>query len=125
MGMEISGKIHVMFEAKQITERFRKREFVLELSENSRYPQSVLFQLTGDRCENLDAFEVGDEVRGPGVKSSRNETTQLRTEQGGSPRAISREIDWPERQVRDWASLIGPKLNWSEGEIRDWLGKRR
>ena len=61
--MEISGKIHVMFEAKQITERFRKREFVLELSENSRYPQSVLFQLTGDRCENLDAFEVGDEVR--------------------------------------------------------------
>ena len=52
-----------MFEAKQITERFRKREFVLELAENARYPQSVLFQLTGDRCESLDDFEVGDEVR--------------------------------------------------------------
>ena len=63
MGIEIGGKIHAMFEAKQITERFRKREFVLELSDNSRYPQSVLFQLTGDRCEDLDRFEIGDEVR--------------------------------------------------------------
>ncbi len=63
MGMEISGKIHAVFEAKQITERFRKREFVLELTDNPRYPQSVLFQLTGDRCEALDGFEVGQEVR--------------------------------------------------------------
>jgi hypothetical protein len=63
MGFEISGKIHVINEAQQITERFRKREFVLELAENPRYPQYVQFQLTGDRCENLDGFSVGDEVR--------------------------------------------------------------
>ena len=63
MGIEVSGKIHAVFEAKQITERFRKREFVLEMIENSRYPQTVLFQLTGDRCEDLDRFEVGEEVR--------------------------------------------------------------
>lgn len=63
MGIEISGKIHAIFEAKQISERFRKREFVLELADNPRYPQFVQFQLTGDRCENLDSFNVGDEVR--------------------------------------------------------------
>jgi hypothetical protein len=63
MGIEVSGKIQAVFESKQITERFRKREFVLELSDNSRYPQSVLFQLTGDRCEDLDRFEVGQNVR--------------------------------------------------------------
>ncbi len=63
MGIDVSGKIHTVFEAKQITERFRKREFVLELSDNSRYPQTVLFQLTGDRCEDLDGFDVGDEVQ--------------------------------------------------------------
>lgn len=63
MGIEVSGKIHSVFESKQITERFRKREFVLELSDNSRYPQTVLFQLTGDRCEDLDGFDVGDEVQ--------------------------------------------------------------
>ena len=38
MGMEISGKLHVINEAQQVTERFRKREFVLELSENARFP---------------------------------------------------------------------------------------
>ena len=63
MGMEVSGKLHVINEAQQVTERFRKREFVLELSENARYPQFVIFQLTGDRCGRIDDFEVGVEVR--------------------------------------------------------------
>ena len=63
MGMETTGRIHKLFDAQQVTERFRKREFVLELSDNPRYPQYVLFQLTGDRCEQLDAYAVGDEVQ--------------------------------------------------------------
>jgi hypothetical protein len=63
MGMEISGKLHVINEAQQVTERFRKREFVLELSDNTRFPQFVIFQLTGDRCGSIDDFEVGNEVR--------------------------------------------------------------
>ena len=63
MGMEVSGKLHVVGDVQQITERFRKREFVLELAENAKYPQFVSFQLTGDRCENLDGLEVGNEVR--------------------------------------------------------------
>ena len=60
--MQIQGKIHATFEAAQVTERFRKREFVLELDGASRYPQYVMFQLTGDRCEVLDGFESGHEV---------------------------------------------------------------
>jgi len=63
MGIEISGKLHAIFDANQVTERFRKREFVVELADNPRYPQFVMFQLSGDRCENLDGFGVGDEVR--------------------------------------------------------------
>lgn len=63
MGMEATGRIHALFDTQQVTERFRKREFVVELSDNPRYPQYVLFQLTGDRCENLDGFSVGDEVQ--------------------------------------------------------------
>ena len=62
MGFHATGRIHAVFDARQVTERFRKREFVVELSD-ARYPQLVLFQLTGDRCEHLDAFSVGDEVR--------------------------------------------------------------
>lgn len=62
MNMQIQGKIHATFDASQITERFRKREFVLELEAASRYPQYVMFQLTGDRCDALDGFEPGHEV---------------------------------------------------------------
>jgi hypothetical protein len=63
MNMQIQGKIHATFEAAQVTERFRKREFVLELEGGSRYPQFVMFQLTGDRCEALDGFSAGQEVK--------------------------------------------------------------
>jgi hypothetical protein len=78
--METTGKIHALFDTQQVTERFRKREFVIELSDNPRYPQYVLFQLTGDRCESLDGFRIGEEVRvefslrGREWKSPRGET---------------------------------------------------
>jgi len=63
MGIEVSGKLHAIFDTKQVTDRFQKREFVVEMSDNPKYPQVVLFQLTGDRCEQLDRFRVGDAVR--------------------------------------------------------------
>ena len=62
MNMQIQGKLHATFDAAQVTDRFRKREFVLELDGASRYPQYVMFQLTGDRCDALDGFENGHEV---------------------------------------------------------------
>jgi uncharacterized OB-fold protein len=62
MSFKQTGKLHSVFETKQITERFTKREFVVELADNPKYPQLVLFQLTGDRCDQLDDYKVGDEV---------------------------------------------------------------
>ena len=63
MGIEATGKLHTIFETKQVSERFTKREFVIELADNPKYPQVVLFQLTGDRCAQLDDLKVGDQVR--------------------------------------------------------------
>ena len=63
MGFETTGRIHQLSAAQQVTERFRKREFVVELGDNPRFPQFVQFELTGDRCEQLDDYKVGDEVR--------------------------------------------------------------
>jgi hypothetical protein len=62
MAMEAIGKLHAIFETKQVSEKFTKREFVVELVDNPKYPQMVLFQLTGDRCGQLDALRVGDQV---------------------------------------------------------------
>jgi len=63
MGMEATGRLHAIYETKQVSERFTKREFVLELVDNPKYPQTVLFQLTGDRVTQLDGLNVGDQVR--------------------------------------------------------------
>ena len=79
VGYKATGKLLVIDETQQVTARFMKREFVLEIAENPRYPQTVQFQLTGDRCPNLDRFRVGDEVevefslRGREWKSPRGE----------------------------------------------------
>ena len=61
MALEVTGRLHKLYEAQSVTDRFTKREFVLELT--GRYPQFVLFQLTGKHCADLDAFAVGDSVR--------------------------------------------------------------
>lgn len=63
MGIEATGKLHTIFETKQVSDKFTKREFVVELTDNPKYPQTVLFQATGDRCSQLDNLRVGDEVR--------------------------------------------------------------
>ena len=63
MGIEATGKLHTIFETKQVSEKFTKREFVVELTDNPKYPQVVLFQLTGDRCSQMDDLRVGDEVK--------------------------------------------------------------
>jgi len=107
MAMQISGKLHATFEAQQVTQRFRKREFVVELGDNPDYPQFVMFQLTGDRCDHIDGFKIGDEVniefnlRGREWNSPQGETKyfnsldvwkieKLRSNDGGS-----RGIDEP------------------------------
>ena len=63
MGIEATGKLHSFGETQQISDRFSKREFVIETTDNPKYPQLVQFQLTGDRCSQLDEFSVGETVR--------------------------------------------------------------
>ncbi|MCB9737373.1 MAG: DUF3127 domain-containing protein [Deltaproteobacteria bacterium] len=57
---EATGILYKKMEAEQITPRFRKRELVLELP--GRFPQLVCFELTGDRCEMIDGFDLGEEL---------------------------------------------------------------
>ncbi|MCG5053147.1 MAG: DUF3127 domain-containing protein [Myxococcales bacterium] len=61
MGYQATGRLLKKFDTNQISDRFRKREFVLELADG-KYPQTVMFQLTGDRCEQLDSYEEGQTV---------------------------------------------------------------
>ncbi|MFY7997448.1 MAG: DUF3127 domain-containing protein [Candidatus Kapaibacteriota bacterium] len=59
---EAFGKLHALFDEQQITEKFRKREFVVEI-EDGNYPQFVKFQLTQDKCSALNSFQKGDKIK--------------------------------------------------------------
>ena len=62
MSFDIQGKLYETFEEQQVSEKFRKREFVLEIPDGS-FTQYVKFQLTQDKCSLLDPFKNGDEVK--------------------------------------------------------------
>tara|TARA_B100000700_G_scaffold286328_1_gene341107 strand:- start:40 stop:432 length:393 start_codon:yes stop_codon:yes gene_type:complete len=60
--MEIKGKIKKISDTIEISDRFRKREFVVEYSNNPEYPQIIQFEMVQDRCEILDQFKEGQQV---------------------------------------------------------------
>ncbi|RDV14017.1 DUF3127 domain-containing protein [Pontibacter diazotrophicus] len=62
MSFDIQGKLYETFEEQQVSDKFKKREFVLEIPDGS-YTQYVKFQLTQDKCSLLEAFKNGDEVK--------------------------------------------------------------
>lgn len=57
----LKGKLKVKNEEQVLSEKFKKREFVL-LDDSSQYPQTILFQLTQERTNLLDSFNEGDEM---------------------------------------------------------------
>ena len=61
MSLQVKGKLKVKGSEQAISDRFRKREFVLT-DDSSQYPQHISFQLTQDKCALLDAFNIGDEM---------------------------------------------------------------
>ena len=60
--MDITGILKVKTEAQQVSDKFRKREFVLT-DNSSQYPQHISFQLTQDKCSLIDQYNVGDELK--------------------------------------------------------------
>ena len=61
MKYEIEGKLIQIFDTKQVSDKFSKREFVLE-TEDGKYTQTILFESSGRTIEDLDQMRVGDKV---------------------------------------------------------------
>ena|SRR5699024_1639878 len=60
--MEIKGKVHEIGEVEQITDTFKKRELIVEYSENPQFVEYLKFEATQDRVSIFDKLAVGDEV---------------------------------------------------------------
>ena len=58
--LKLSGKIYKIFPTNQVSEKFKKREIVLE-TESDKYPQLVKFELTQDNCSKADDLQTNQE----------------------------------------------------------------
>lgn len=60
--MELTGTIERIEQEKQVTDKFKKREFVIMTDKNTDYPQSIQLECTQANCDILDNFTVGQDV---------------------------------------------------------------
>ena len=59
--MEVIGKIKAINEEQQVSASFRKRELVV--TTDTQYPEHILINFTQDKCDLLNNYNVGDDVK--------------------------------------------------------------
>jgi len=60
---ELTGILHKKYEEVEITDTFKKREFVIALeSESKNWPSYTKFSLTNSYCSKIDAIEEGKTI---------------------------------------------------------------
>jgi len=81
--MEITGTIKVIEATKQVSDKFKSRQFVVTTADT--YPQHISLQCTQDKCDMLNSFSVGQVVtasinlRGREWQSPQGETKYFNT----------------------------------------------
>ncbi len=67
MALEVTGRLHTKFPVQHIKENFSKREFVLELTEESPsgmvFTNYASFQLVNNNCAVIDKFNEGEMLK--------------------------------------------------------------
>lgn len=66
MSFEVTGKLIAKFDTQQVSDKFRKREFVLELAEEINgniYTNFAKMQLVQAKCDIIDRFKEGEQVK--------------------------------------------------------------
>jgi hypothetical protein len=60
--MNIQGKLIEIFDTIQISETFKKREFIIQDNKNPEYPEYIKVELIQDKVTLLDSLNIGDEI---------------------------------------------------------------
>jgi len=60
--MKIVGVIEEILEAIQVTEKFKRRQFIVMTWNNPEHIEYITFETNQDRCTLLDNFKKGDSV---------------------------------------------------------------
>lgn len=92
MSNTITGRLSVIKPTQVVSEKFSKREFVIETQE--QYPQLVQLEFNQDKCPLLDSYATGQEVevgynlRGRSWQAPSGETKYFNTLQAWSIRRV-------------------------------------
>ncbi len=65
MSFEITGSLILKEDTVNITDTFKKREFVIEVlnERNSDWNDFIKFQLTQNNCSLIDTYNLGDSIK--------------------------------------------------------------
>jgi hypothetical protein len=66
MNLEITGKLVEKYDTQVVNDRFRKREFVIEVTEEvngSAFTNYAKMQLVQNKTDIIDRFQLGDTLR--------------------------------------------------------------
>jgi len=67
MSFEINGRLAEKFDTQKVSDRFQKREFVIEIKSTGNtgyeFVDFIKFQSTQDKCAMLDQFNVDDTIQ--------------------------------------------------------------
>lgn len=65
MSFEVTGNLILKEKVVEVSDRFKKREFVIEVlnERNPDWNDFVKFQLTQDRCELIEPYSEGDQLK--------------------------------------------------------------
>ena len=59
--MEVKGKVKLINPTQEVSASFKKRELVVTTDE--QYPQHILIEFAQDKCDILDNYQVGQNVK--------------------------------------------------------------
>ena len=123
--MEISGRIKVINGEQQISATFKKRELVVSTEE--QYPQHILINFIQDKCDILNNYQVGENVkvgvniRGREWVSPQNETKYFNDIQGWKVERIVTDAPVQNQAMPPMpaAEAFAPATNFKEEEHDD------
>lgn len=62
MAYDLQGTLFEVFDTQQVTDKFKKREFVVETT-SGMYNEYIKMQAVQERCELLDTMKKGDTIK--------------------------------------------------------------
>lgn len=60
--MQLQGTVHEVGNTQVVSEKFRKRDLVIEYAENPTYPEYIKLEFHQDKCEKADELRKGDNI---------------------------------------------------------------